>query len=82
MHQQGKVIQFKLLCMCGFDLHTKCIQLLQLIKLADGRNIVICIRNCKGSIIKHITNKRNKSNGQSRIFISCVTIKNQCSQAC
>lgn len=50
MHQQGKVIQFKLLCICGFDLHTKCIQLLQLIKLADGRNIVICIRNCKGSI--------------------------------
>lgn len=52
MRQQGKVIQLKLLHMRGFDLHTKCIQLLQPIKLADGRNIVICIRNCKVSLMK------------------------------
>ena len=52
MRQQGKVIQLKLLHVRGFDLHTKCIQLLQPIKLADGRNIVICIRNCKGSLVK------------------------------
>lgn len=52
MRRQGKVIQFKLPHMRGFHLHTKCIQLLQLVKLADGRNIVICIRNCKGSLMK------------------------------
>jgi hypothetical protein len=34
------------------DTHTECIQLLQPIKLANGRNIVICTRNCKDPQMK------------------------------
>lgn len=33
-------------------MHTKCVQLMKLVKFADGRNVVICMKNYRDPVIK------------------------------